>query len=240
MKGCSILIIEDDVQVRKLLRSALSSHDYRIIEASSAKEGIAQTTTQLPDLILLDLGLPDREGIEVISEIRSWSKIPIIVLSARELENDKVQALDEGADDYLSKPFGTSELLARIRVSLRHATEAHCPSGQPLETRDLKMDLSSRVVTLKGQELHLTPIEYRLLAILLRHTGKVLTHKQLLREVWGPVHENTVQYLRGYMASLRRKLEDDPTSPEYIVTEAGVGYRMIASENPISSEGRLQ
>jgi two-component system KDP operon response regulator KdpE len=223
-----VLVVEDDEKLRKLLRSTLSAHDLRVIEASTAKEAIQQISTQLPDVVILDLGLPDRDGTEVVKEVRGWSTVPIIILSARDLETDKVRALDAGADDYVAKPFGASELMARVRVSLRHAAAEKAPSPEPIvQIRDLKVDHGARRVFLGEQELHLTPIEYKLLTLFIRHIGRVLTHRHVLQEVWGPPYVEEVQYLRGYMASLRRKIETDPGRPTYIITEPGIGYRMM-------------
>lgn len=223
-----ILIIEDDDQIRRYLKTTLAAHDYRVLEAETAKEGFVHISTNVPDLIVLDLGLPDKDGVEVIQEIRSWSKIPVIVLSARGLEDDKVRALDAGADDYLSKPFGSNELLARIRVSLRHAADRQSPEEKPIiKIKDLTVDLVARKITLRNEPLHLTPIEYRLLTHLAANAGKVITHRQLLREVWGASHEGEIQYLRSFMAQLRKKIEGNATNSEYFLTEPGVGYRMI-------------
>ena len=199
------------------------------MEAETAKEGLMHLSTSAPDIVLLDLGLPDKDGVEVIKEVRGWSKIPIIILSARGLEDDKVTALDAGADDYISKPFGVSELLARIRVSLRHSIERKTPQQEPIITiKDLTIDLATRHITLNGAELHLTPIEFKLVTFLAMNAGKVVTHRQLLTETWGPSHQGEIQYLRSYMAQLRKKIEGSTTASEYFLTEPGVGYRMVA------------
>jgi two-component system KDP operon response regulator KdpE len=222
-----ILVIEDEAPTRRVLRTTLGSHGYRLVEATTAREGLAQVAARNPDVILLDLGLPDRDGLEFTRELREWTATPIIVLSARGREQDKVAALDLGADDYLTKPFGVDELLARIRVALRHAA---LPTGGPPEpvfqSGVLRMDLSQRRVWRQEEEVHLTPIEYKLLATLVRHAGKVLTHRQLLKEVWGTNYLNQPHYVRVYLAQLRQKIEPDPARPRLLVTEPGVGYRL--------------
>jgi two-component system KDP operon response regulator KdpE len=224
-----ILLIEDEPQMRRFLRAALGAQDYRLVEATTARDGLAQAASRNPDVILLDLGLPDRDGLEVARELREWSATPIIVLSARGREQDKVAALDLGADDYLTKPFGVEELLARIRVALRHAA---LPPGAPPEpvfqAGDVRVDLVRREVRRGDQEVHLTPTEYKLLTLLVRHAGKVLTHRQLLKEVWGTTYADQSHYVRVYMAQLRQKLEADPARPRLLVTEPGVGYRLRA------------
>jgi two-component system, OmpR family, KDP operon response regulator KdpE len=222
-----ILLIEDEPQMRRFLRTALGAHDYRLVEAVTAKEGLAQAAARNPDVILLDLGLPDRDGLEVARELREWSGTPIIVLSARGREQDKVTALDGGVDDYLTKPFGVAELLARIRVALRHAARPPGAAPEPIfEVGDLRVDLPARRVWRAGAEVHLTPTEYKLLAILVRHAGKVLTHRQLLKEVWGTNYVNQSHYVRVYLAQLRQKIEADPARPRLLITEPGVGYRL--------------
>jgi two-component system KDP operon response regulator KdpE len=222
-----ILLIEDEPQMRRFLRTALTTHDYRLVEAETAKEGLAQATARNPDVILLDLGLPDRDGLEVTRELRGWSATPIIVLSARGREQDKVAALDVGADDYLTKPFGVEELLARIRVALRHAAMPAQGSAAPLfEAGGLRVDLVARQVWRGEAEVHLTPTEYKLLTTLVRHAGKVLTHRQLLNDVWGASYANQSHYVRVYMAQLRQKIEADPARPRLLITEPGVGYRL--------------
>jgi two-component system KDP operon response regulator KdpE len=224
-----VLLIEDEPQMRRFLRAALGAQDYRLVEATTARDGLAQAASRNPDVILLDLGLPDRDGLEVARELREWSATPIIVLSARGREQDKVAALDLGADDYLTKPFGVEELLARIRVALRHAA---LPAGAPPEpvfqAGDVRVDLVRREVRRGDQEVHLTPTEYKLLTLLIRHAGKVLTHRQLLKDVWGANYADQSHYVRVYMAQLRQKLEADPARPRLLVTEPGVGYRLKA------------
>ncbi len=221
-----VLVIEDEPQMRRFLKASLESHDYGLVEAVNAREGLSQATGRNPDAILLDLGLPDLDGIELTRRLREWCRTPIIVISARGREQDKIAALDAGADDYLTKPFGIGELLARLRVALRHAA-APDGGGEPVvEVGDLKVDLAARLVFRKGAEVHLTPIEYKLLATLARHAGKVLTHRQLLKEAWGPNAVEQTHYVRVYMTQLRHKLEDDPSRPRYLLTESGVGYRL--------------
>jgi two-component system KDP operon response regulator KdpE len=222
-----ILLIEDEPQMRRFLRTALGANDYRLVEAETAKEGLAQAAARNPDVILLDLGLPDRDGLEVARELREWSPTPIIVLSARGREEDKVRALDLGADDYLTKPFGVDELLARIRVALRHAAMPPGTAPEPVfEAGELRVDLAARRVWRGDEEIHLTPTEYKLLTTLVRHAGKVLTHRQLLKEVWGANYANQSHYVRVYMAQLRQKIEADPARPRLLLTEPGVGYRL--------------
>jgi two-component system KDP operon response regulator KdpE len=223
-----ILIVEDDSQIRRFLRAAFTAEQYRFQEAVTAAEGIAQAAARQPDLIVLDLGLPDRDGLEVIRKVREWTQTPIIVLSARGQEKDKVAALDSGADDFVSKPFAVGELLARVRAALRRsATISDTANGATFRAGDITVDLGRRVVTVHGATVHLTPIEYKLLQTLVRHAGKVITQRQLLVEVWGPQHSEQGQYLRVYMAQLRRKLEADPTRPRHFLTEPGVGYRLV-------------
>jgi two-component system KDP operon response regulator KdpE len=222
-----ILLIEDEPQMRRFLRVTLKSHGYRLVEATTGQEGLAQAATRNPDVVLLDLGLPDMDGLTVIDKLRGWSPVPVIVLSAREQEADKVRALDGGADDYLTKPFGGGELLARIREALRHRAELQVEGGEPLFVLgNLRVDLEKRQVYLNDEEVHLTPIEYNLLTFLIKHAGKVVTHRQILQEVWGPPYANETQYLRVYMAQLRRKLEADPARPRFLQNEPGVGYRL--------------
>ena len=221
-----ILVIEDEQEIRRFLRASLGNHNYQVIEADNARDGLRQAEDQHPDLVLLDLGLPDVDGLEVIRRMRDWTTTPIIVVSARGREAEKVAALDAGADDYLTKPFSVGELLARIRVALRHSTRAG-ESGESTFNRDeLSVDLAKRQVFVGRNEVHLTPIEFRLLATLIKHAGKVVTHRQLLKEVWGPDSVFETHYLRVYMAHLRRKIETDPAQPHYLLTEAGIGYRL--------------
>ncbi len=223
-----VLVVEDETQLRKFLRAALAPHGFQVIEAANAAAAAVAATTHVPELILLDLGLPDGDGLEVLRAIREWSRVPIIVISAREREGDKVAALDAGADDYLTKPFGTGELMARIRVALRHANSARDAGAATsvLEVGPLRIDLAARVVTRDGKEIHLTPIEYRLLVLLAKHAGKVLTHRQILMDVWGPPHAGQTHYVRVYMGELRKKIEEDPARPKLVITEQGVGYRL--------------
>jgi two-component system, OmpR family, KDP operon response regulator KdpE len=223
--GALVLIIEDEAQMRRFLRVSLTSNGYQVTEAETAQEGLAQAAARNPDLILLDLGLPDQDGLTVTERLREWASIPVIVISARGREEDKIKALDAGADDYVTKPFGVGELLARIRVALRHKNVS--ASGSSLfESGDLRVDLGRRQVFAGGKEVHLTPIEYKLLATLIKHAGRVLTHRQLLREVWGPNSSEQTQYLRVYMGQLRHKLEQNPSRPVHLLTEPGVGYRL--------------
>ena len=224
-----VLLIEDEPQMRRFLRAALSTHPYALVEAETAREGLAQAAGRTPDVILLDLGLPDGDGIDLTRRIREWSTVPIIVLSARGRERDKVAVLDAGADDYLTKPFGVGELLARLRVALRHTAQGASGAGEPVFTvGGLRVDFEHRRVFIDDREVHLTPTEYKLLAVLIRHAGKVLTHRQLLKEVWGPNAVEHTHYLRVYMTQLRHKLEAEATRPRYLVTEPGVGYRLQA------------
>ncbi len=223
-----ILVIEDELPIRKFLRISLESHGYRLSEAGTAQEGVQMAVKEPPDLLILDLGLPDIDGLQVIRQLREWSHVPIIVLSARGREADKIAALDYGADDYLTKPFGIGELLARVRVALRHAATSGSSRGEPVFTvGELSVDLAHRRVHVGDAEIHLTPTEYRLLTTLIQHAGKVITHRQLLNEVWGPDCAAENQYLRVYLGQLRRKIELDPARPRYLLTELGVGYRLV-------------
>lgn len=225
--GPLVLVVEDEPQMLRFLRASLSTHGLRVVESMTGADGLAQATARLPDVILLDLGLPDLDGLEVTRRLREWSKAPIIVISARGQDDDKIGALDAGADDYLTKPFSVGELLARIRVALRHATALSSDKPDPVfELEDLRVDLARREVFVGGTEVHLTPTEYRLLMVLVQHAGKVITHRQLLKEVWGPCHVDNSQYLRVYMAQLRQKLESNPARPRYLINEPGVGYRL--------------
>jgi two-component system KDP operon response regulator KdpE len=221
-----VLVIEDEPQLVRFLRATLPPHGFRVIDAASAAQGLSEAASRTPDVVLLDLGLPDLDGVEVVKRIREWSRMPIVVVSARGQEKDKVEALDAGADDYLTKPFGTAELLARIRVAIRHSARVDETKLPLLVAGELTIDLANRVVSRRGDEVRLTRTEYRLVAALARHPGRVLTHRQLLREVWGPNAESDTQYLRVYMAQLRHKLEDDPARPRHLLTETGVGYRL--------------
>jgi len=225
-----VLIVDDETPIRRFLRLSLAGEGYRVIEAGTAAEALEMIAGQRPDVVILDLGLPDRDGLDLTREVREWSGVPIVVLSAREKENDKVAALEAGADDYLTKPFGTGELIARLRVALRHAALAEVPAGEAVfATGELKVDLARRLVFVGEREVRLTPIEYRLLAVLVKHAGKVLTHRQLLHEVWGPEYGDENHYVRVYVAQLRRKLEADPARPRYLRTEPGVGYRLVSA-----------
>jgi two-component system KDP operon response regulator KdpE len=222
-----LVLIEDEPQIRRFLRATLGSHGYRLHEAETGEDGLIEAASRQPDVVILDLGLPDVDGLQVIRRLREWSKVPIIVLSARGQEGDKVAALDADADDYVSKPFAVGELLARLRVALRHAAAGE--SGEPTFTvGDLTVDQIKRQVRVDGREVHLTPIEYRLLTLLVRHSGRVVSQRQLLKEVWGPGQTEQTHYLRVYMGTLRRKLEKDPARPRYLLTEPGVGYRLAA------------
>ena len=224
----SILLIEDEQEIRRFLRNTLPAHGYRLYEAVSGSDGLAQAQARNPDLVLVDLGLPDIDGLDVIRKLREWTQAPIIVLSARGQEQVKVAALDGGADDYMTKPFGIDELLARLRTAVRHAARSHVDAGEGdiFTTGDLRIDLIRRHVYVAEKEIHLTPIEYKLLATLAKHAGLVMTHRQLLKEVWGPLHVEESQYLRVYMRQLRSKVEADPARPRYLLTELGVGYRL--------------
>jgi two-component system KDP operon response regulator KdpE len=225
----TVVLIEDEPQIRRFLRATLTSQGYRLFEAPTGADGLVEVGSRLPDVVVVDRGLPDMDGIEVIRRLREWSAVPIIVLSARGQEQDKVAALDAGADDYVSKPFGAGELMARIRVALRHTTGASHEGGEAsFKVGDLQVDLVRRHVSMGGHEIRLTPIEYKLLTTLVQHAGKVVTHQQLLREVWGPTHTDQAHYVRVYMAHLRHKLEAEPARPRYLLTEPGVGYRLAA------------
>lgn len=224
-----IVLIEDEPQIRRFLRTTLTSQGYRLFEATNGADGLVEVASRQPDVAIVDLGLPDIDGLEVIRRLRGWTAVPIIVLSARGQERDKVVALDAGADDYISKPFGADELLARIRVALRHTAGAsHEEDDATFTVGDLRVDLLRRQVSMAGAPVHLTPIEYKLLTTLVRHAGKVVTTPQLLREVWGPTHADQGHYVRVYMAHLRHKLETEPANPRYLLTEPGVGYRLAA------------
>jgi two-component system, OmpR family, KDP operon response regulator KdpE len=225
--GALVLVVEDEPQMRRFIRASLTSHGYRVLEADHAAEAIALITSHNPEVVLLDLGLPDADGIDVCREIRGWSRVPVIVLSARGREQDKVVALDAGADDYLTKPFGVNELLARMRVALRHVQLAASGTVETVLTfGELRIDLARRQVTRATTDLHLTPIEYRLLVLLAQNAGKVLTHRQILKDVWGPAYANQTHYVRVHMAELRKKVEAEPSRPRLLVTEPGVGYRL--------------
>lgn len=222
----TMLVIEDEAEIRRFLRTTLPAHGFRLYEAATGRDGLNEAKARNPDLILLDLGLPDLEGTDVIRQIREWTATPIIVLSARDQEQVKVEALDIGADDYVTKPFGVHELLARMRAALRHASRSVDVPEPVFTLGDLKVDLGRRQVFVSEKEIHLTPIEYKLLTTLIRHAGRVMTHRQLLKEVWGPLHVEEGHYLRVYMRQLRNKLEHAPAHPRYLMTELGVGYRL--------------
>lgn len=230
-----VVVIEDEPQIRRFVRSALETEGWQVHEADSAKKGLIEAGTRKPDLLVLDLGLPDGDGLDLIRDVRGWSGVPIIVLSARSGEADKIAALDAGADDYLTKPFGIGELLARVRANLRRPRSSSSDGAAALEADpvfrfgDVEVDRQARLVRRSGAEVHLTPIEYRLLGVLMANAGRVLTHRQLLREVWGPSHTDQSHYLRIYMGHLRQKLEADPTQPKHLLTETAVGYRLLVT-----------
>jgi two-component system KDP operon response regulator KdpE len=227
--GPLVLVVEDEPQMRRFLRASLTSHGFRLVEAETSQEAMAQATTHSPDIVLMDLGLPDGDGIDLTRRLREWSRVPVIVLSARGREEDKVEALDAGADDYLTKPFGVNELLARIRVAIRHAEQAGMPNVSPvMDLGVLRVDLERRLVTVEEREVHLTPIEYKLLVLLAKNAGKVLTHRQILKDVWGPAYVGQTHYVRVRMAELRKKLEVGDSPKRLLVTEPGVGYRLKA------------
>lgn len=227
-----VLVIEDEPQIRKFLRACLDAQGFSVEEAESGEQGLAMAANRRPEAIVLDLGLPDIDGVDLIRRLREWSGLPIIVLSARTQESDKIRALDAGADDYVTKPFGVGELLARLRVAMRHAAIVEgTNAATSIESGELKIDLAARRVTMSGKEIHLTPTEYRLLAELAKHAGKVLTQRHLLKEVWGPGYSDRPHYLRIYMANLRAKLEADPAQPRRLLTETGVGYRLALDIN---------
>lgn len=228
-----VVVIEDEPQIRRFVRSALEAEGWQVHEADTAKKGLTEAGTRKPDLLVLDLGLPDGDGLDVIRDVRGWSGVPIIILSARSDELDKIAALDAGADDYLTKPFGVGELLARVRANLRRPRSSPSDGASALEADpvfrfgEVEVDRQARLVRRNGVEVHLTPIEYRLLGVLMANAGRVLTHRQLLREVWGPSHADQSHYLRIYMGHLRQKLEADPAQPRHLLTETAVGYRLL-------------
>ncbi|MEW6337451.1 MAG: response regulator [Acidobacteriota bacterium] len=227
--SATLLVIEDDVAIRRFVRANLFVEGFRVLEAGTAAEGLEAIERHRPDLVVLDLGLPDRDGLGLIRELREWSRVPVVVLSARDREGDKIHALDAGADDYLVKPFGVGELLARIRVALRHAALSGGAATAPVfAVGDLRVDLVGRRVIVAGADVHLTPIEFQLLAFLVKHAGRVATHRQILHAVWGSQYRDENHYVRVYMAQLRRKIEVDPSRPRYLRTEPGVGYRLTA------------
>jgi len=226
--GTRVLVVDDERAIRRFLRASLSAHGFTVLEAGSGEEALQSAVNERPELVILDLGLPDLEGVEVTRRLREWSRVPIIILSVRDQEGDKIDALDAGADDYLTIPFGVGALMARIRVALRHSQEA---VEEPVfETDELRVDLSHRVVTVRGSEVGLTPTEYDLLRVLVQKAGKVLTHRQLLQRVWGSAYESEAHLLRVNISNLRHKLELDPSQPRYIITEPGVGYRLRTAD----------
>ncbi|MBC8720497.1 two-component system KDP operon response regulator KdpE [Paraburkholderia sp. MM5496-R1] len=227
----TVVLIEDDKHIRRFVHTALEADGMRVFDAETGEQGLAQAATRRPDLVIVDLGLPDMDGIDVIRELRSWSTVPVLVLTARTREEHKVAALDAGADDYLTKPFGLPELTARIRAHLRRRTCGGRTGSTKVHFGAVTIDLAERRVTRDSQIVHLTPIEYRLLSALVSRAGWVLTHRQLLQEVWGQTHADNDHYLRVYMGHLRQKLERDPAQPEYIITETGVGYRLVGAND---------
>jgi len=223
-----VLLVEDDRHIRRFLRTSLETEGWRVFEAQTLRQGLVDAATRKPDLVIADLGLPDGDGVDLIRQVRTWSRVPVIVLSARSDEDDKVRALDAGADDYIEKPFGVSELLARVRANMRRQqTLREGGESSSVTIGDVEIDLAARVVKKAGAVVHLTPIEFRLLGVLLANAGRVLTHRHLLREVWGPSHVEDNHYLRVFMANLRHKLESDPAQPKMLLTETGVGYRLV-------------
>lgn len=223
----TVLVVDDEVQIRRLLRVTLEANGYRVLEAATGNDGIVEAAQRRPDVVVLDLGLPDLDGLMVLKRLREWSRVPVIILTVREADDEKVAALDAGADDYVTKPFSTPELLARLRVSLRHTQPL--PDNAVFRTGDVEVDLASRRVTVRGREIKLTPTEYAFLRLLIRNAGRVVTQRQILMEVWGPKAVEQTHYLRVYAGHLREKLELDPARPELIQTEPGVGYRLAAS-----------
>ena len=221
------VIVEDEPQIRRFVRAALEAEDWQVFEAGTMKQGLVEAGTRRPDLVILDLGLPDGDGVDYLRDLRAWSQVAVIVLSARSDEADKIAALDAGADDYLTKPFGVGELMARVRVAVRRGQKASEAGSAVFAFGKVTVDFSARRVQRDGEPVHLTPIEYRLLGVLIANVGRVLTHRTLLRDVWGPAHSESTHYLRVYMGQLRQKLEDDPAQPRHILTETGVGYRLL-------------
>ena len=221
------VLIEDERQIRRFVRAALESEGWSVHESDTLKQGLVEAGTRKPDLVIVDLGLPDGDGVDLIRDLRTWSGVPVIVLSARSDEADKVEALDAGADDYLTKPFGVAELLARVRATVRRRAQPAGSEKPAITFGDIEVDLVARTVKRQGELVHLTPIEYRLLALLIANAGRVLTHRQILRDVWGPSHVESPHYVRVYMGHLREKLEDDPAQPKHLITETAVGYRLV-------------
>jgi len=224
----TVLVVDDETQIRRLLRVCLEANGYRVLETATGQEALTEAALRRPDVVVLDLGLPDLDGVSVLQRLREWSRVPVVVLSVRDREEDKIAALDHGADDYVTKPFSTGELLARLRVAQRHAQPA--PEVSVFRSCQLEVDLAARLVKVNGKEVKLTATEYALLRLLVQHAGKVLTHRQILREVWGPNYVEQTHYLRVYLAHLREKLEANPAQPELLTTEPGVGYRLVAKE----------
>lgn len=224
-----VLLIEDDKNITNFIHTALENNNYKVTAAATGKEGISLAAANCPDIILLDLGLPDIDGLEILEKLRAWSQVPIIIISARSKEEEKVEALDLGADDYITKPFGTAELMARIRTSLRHRRTV--APGHIYKAKGLKIDFEKRQITLEGQDIHLTQIEYQLLTLLAENSGKVLTYGQIMNTIWGPYMDSSNQILRVNMANIRRKIEKNPAQPQYVFTEIGIGYRMLENEN---------
>lgn len=230
----SVLIIEDEKTICDFIQKTLNAHDYKALAATTGKDGLTTLTSNLPDLVLLDLGLPDMDGIDIIRQTREWSSLPIIVISARTQEKEKVAALDAGADDYITKPFGTFELMARIRTAMRHSnklTDDHVNNARPYSADGMVVDFEKRIVTVDGSEVHLTRVEYKIVSMLAKNSGKVITYDSLINEVWGPYADDNNRILRVNMANIRRKIEVNPGDPKYIFTELGIGYRMLEDEN---------
>lgn len=221
------LLVEDEPQIRRFIRTSLEAEGWQVHESETMRRGLVEAGTRKPNLIILDLGLPDGDGVDFIADVRKWSAMPIVVLSARTSEDEKIRALDAGADDYLTKPFGVGELLARVRTTQRRLRQIGSSTQESIQFGDVKVDLTARMVAKSDQTVHLTPTEYRLLAVLVRNAGRVVTNRQLLHDVWGPAHSESSHYLRIYMGHLRQKLEDDPAQPRYLLTETGVGYRLL-------------
>jgi two-component system, OmpR family, KDP operon response regulator KdpE len=224
------VIVEDERQIRHFVRAALEAEGWEVFEAGTMKQGLVEAGTRKPELVIVDLGLPDGDGVDLVREVRAWSGVTVIVLSARSAEAEKVKALDAGADDFITKPFGVAELLARVRANQRRQRAGRSDAASVLRFGTVEVDFAARLVRKNGQEVHLTPIEYRLLGVLAANAGRVLTHRHLLREVWGPGHSESTHYLRVYMGQLRQKLEDDPAQPEHILTETAVGYRLVVDD----------
>ena len=223
----TVVLVEDEPHIRRFVRAALEAEGWQVFEAATMKQGLVEAGTRRPDLVILDLGLPDGDGVDYLKDLRAWSQVPVIVLSARSDETDKITALDAGADDYLTKPFGVGELLARVRVAIRRGQGGAAVGSTAFRFGDVEVDFAARRVLRAGEPVHLTPIEYRLLGHLIANAGRVITHRQLLKAVWGPAHVEQNHYLRVYMGNLRQKLEDDPAQPRHLITETAVGYRLV-------------